>query len=84
MLALKNFPVEIRAKIFRQMHEELKWDDYQMPPLIIALRGTPDIYEEALAVFRSKNFFRISAANEISRKAMSLLAFKNVAKLALV
>ena len=83
MLALKNFPVEIRAKIFGQMHEELKWDDYQMPPLIITLRGTPGIYE-ALAVFRSKNFFRISAANEISRKAMSLLAFKNVAKLALV
>jgi len=52
--------------------------------LTIALRSTPDIYEEALAVFRSKNFFRISAANEISRKAMSLLAFKNVAKLALV
>jgi len=54
------------------MHEEREWDDCQVPPLIIALRGSPVIYNEALTTFQSQNFYRISAANEASHKTMSL------------
>ncbi|KAE9378882.1 hypothetical protein N431DRAFT_363591, partial [Stipitochalara longipes BDJ] len=61
LLAFRRFPAEVRALIFREVVE---WNtglcsnrSSRMPALIIALRGDPTLYQEALRPFYKTNKF---------------------------
>ena len=60
-LAFRRFPAEIRALIFE---EAVEWDG-KMPNLVVALRGDPQLYREALGRFSKKNEFIYAGPNAI-------------------
>jgi len=50
---LFDIPFEIREKIF---HLTLDWDG-KTPPMLAALRSEPELYQQALKIFRKNNVF---------------------------
>jgi hypothetical protein len=54
---LKKFSVEVREMIFKEVLEGC-WNG-KAPGLLVALRGHPDLYFEALAIFRKVNTFML-------------------------
>jgi hypothetical protein len=78
-LALRRFPPEIRQVIFREALGGMVYT----PELIIALRGDPQLYFEALEVLGKTCFFRVSEWNVESRKSMSLGTYETIQNLSL-
>ncbi|KAF4628090.1 hypothetical protein G7Y89_g10065 [Cudoniella acicularis] len=52
---LRKLPFELREMIFIEV---LDWDG-RTPPLLAALRPDPELYSQALAIFRKNNYFRL-------------------------
>jgi uncharacterized protein YjbI with pentapeptide repeats len=79
-LTLRKFPTEIRQIIFRNTFE---FAGRYTPDLIVALRGEPKLYFEALEVLGKTCFFEISTRNDKTRPSMGEEAYKSIRKLSL-
>ena len=81
---LRDFPVEIRIKIFKEI--TMHWDD-KTPPLLTALRaevlrGTPESYYEVLELFLKQNTtFTLSQRNGWSFGDMGPRALRSIRNL---
>jgi hypothetical protein len=73
----RKFPPEVREIIF---DEAIEWDG-KTPALIVALRGDPVLYFEALEVLSKSNVFIMSKKNEETRRSMPSSVYKNIQRL---
>jgi hypothetical protein len=55
-LALRRFPPEIRTLILQRC---MDYADRRTPAIILALRGDPELYQEAIRLFYKLNWLRI-------------------------
>jgi hypothetical protein len=81
-LAFNKFAPELRCQIFSYC---LEWANTKArtPNLIIALRGDPTLYHEALDLFYKANTFNMSYENKRGRELMESSAFEGIQKLSL-
>lgn len=73
---LRAFPPEIREMIFH-FSNCLIWTG-KTPAILVALRGDPDLYHEALELFYRRNVFRLRNRNAWQTADMSLSALQTI------
>jgi uncharacterized protein YjbI with pentapeptide repeats len=73
-LAFRKFPPEVREMIFRRC----LYFGGKTPSLLIALRGDPELYREALVLFYKLNIFRLNGSNYTAAKLMSKSAVQGI------
>jgi hypothetical protein len=78
-LALRKFAPEIRRLIFA---EAIDWTG-KTPELIIALRGDPKLYQEAMDVLCRQCVFTLSPRNREGRMQMPLSVIKTIQNLSI-
>jgi uncharacterized protein YjbI with pentapeptide repeats len=77
-LAFRKFSPEIRETIFRDC---VDFKDRKTPPLLIALRGDKELYQEAIQLFYKLNFFRLDDRIRERVSTMSANALSTISKL---
>lgn len=80
-LALREFPPEIRDMIVRYCMEFVHG---KTPPLLIALRGDPDLYQQALKFLYRLNPFVLDAKTILKLDKISKKVLKNITKLSIM
>jgi hypothetical protein len=74
-LSLRRFPPEIRHMIFCDC---VHFKDGKTPAILVALRGDPELYYEALQLFYERNYFTLKWSTVDLYRTMSVNALKNI------
>ena len=83
-LSFRKFPPEIRAAIFAYCLDWVSSEDTRVrktPVLLVALRGDPELYPEAIDLFYKQNCFRVNLENFDDCNSMSKNVLEKITNL---